>query len=411
MKILVLNCGSSSIKYQLLEMTDEQVLASGSLDRIGQPEGEFKYSSITQEKKSVKVSISDCEQGLVLILSYLINPKDGVVKDKNEIAAVGHRIVHGAEAFSESVIINDEVLKSVEECSSLAPLHNPANLKGIYAAQKFLPNAIQCGTFDTAFHQTIPQYSYLYPIPYSYYDQYKIRKYGFHGTSHKYISRIAAEKLGFNYTNCKIITCHLGNGASVAAIENGKSIDTSMGFTPLEGLMMGTRSGNFDVGAMLYIMRKEGIPGEKIEDLLNRSDDLLNKQSGMLGVCGFSDMRDAQTNAEAGDEKCDLALDMYAYRVKKYIGSYTAAMGGVDIIVFSGGIGENNVKIREKICSDLEFMGIILNYDLNQKIRGELQEISAHYSKVKVIIVPTNEELVIARETLSLVLGKLYNLS
>jgi len=407
MKILVLNCGSSSIKYQLLEMTDEQVLASGSLDRIGQPEGEFKYSSISQEKKAVKVSISDCEQGLDLILSYLINPKDGVVKDKDEIAAVGHRIVHGAEAFSKSVIINDEVLKSVEECSSLAPLHNPANLKGINAAQKFLPNAIQCGTFDTAFHQTIPQYSYLYPIPYSYYDKYKIRRYGFHGTSHKYISQIAAEKLGFEYTNCKIITCHLGNGASITAIENGKSIDTSMGFTPLEGLMMGTRSGNFDVGAMLYIMRKEANPGEKIEAILNRSDDLLNKHSGMLGVCGYSDMRDALTHAEEGDEKCKLALDMYAYRVKKYIGSYTAAMGGVDIIVFSGGIGENNVKIREKICSDLEFMGIILNTDLNEKVRGELQEISSHDSKVKVIIVPTNEELVIARETLSLVLGKL----
>jgi len=411
MKILVLNCGSSSIKYQLLEMTDEQVLASGSLDRIGQPEGEFKYSSITQEKKAVKVSISDCEQGLVLILSYLINPKDGVVKDKDEIAAVGHRIVHGAEAFSESVLIDDDVLKSVEECSQLAPLHNPANLKGIYAAKKFLPNAIQCGTFDTAFHQTIPQHSYLYPIPYSYYDKYKIRRYGFHGTSHKFISKAAAEKLGFDYHKCRIITCHLGNGASVCAIENGKSVDTSMGFTPLEGLMMGTRSGNFDVGAMLFIMRKEGIPNEKIEDLLNRSDDLLNKQSGMLGVCGYSDMRDAQIHAEEGDEKCDLALDMYAYRVKKYIGSYTAAMGGVDIIVFSGGIGENNVKIREKICSDLEFMGIILNYEINSRVKGEMQEISAHYSKVKVIIVPTNEELVIARETLTLVLGKLYNLS
>lgn len=403
MKILVLNCGSSSIKYQLLEMTNEEVLASGVVDRIGQAVGEFKYSSIIQEKTSETISISNHEQGVELILSKLINEKDGIVKSADEITAVGHRIVHGAEDFSGSVIIDDNVLKTIKDCSELAPLHNPANLEGIYATKKFLPNAKQCGTFDTAFHQTMPERSYLYPIPIEYYDKYKIRKYGFHGTSHNYISKVAAETLGFDYENCKIITCHLGNGASVAAIENGKSIDTSMGFTPLEGLMMGTRSGNLDLGALLYIMRKESFPNETVAELLKRSDDMLNKKSGMLGISGYSDMRDAQEAAKKGNEKCKLALDMYAYRVKKFVGSYAAAMSGVDIIVFAGGIGENNVLVREAICNGLEFMGLDFNAELNLTTRGDLMEISKPGSRVKAIIVPTNEELVIARDTLELI--------
>ena len=403
MKILVLNCGSSSIKYQLLEMDKEQVLASGAIDRIGLSIGEFKYSSLIHEKVSESVTISDHEQGIELILSKLINPVDGIIKDKNEIAAVGHRIVHGAESFSDSVIITKDVLKSVEACSELAPLHNPANLKGIHATTKLLPKAIQCGTFDTAFHQTMPARAFLYPIPFEYYDKYKIRKYGFHGSSHKFISHVAAETLGFDYKKCKIITCHLGNGASVAAIENGKSIDTSMGFTPLEGLMMGTRSGNLDLGALLFIMRKESFPNETVAELLKRSDDMLNKRSGMIGISGFSDMRDAIEESKKGNKKTELALDMYAYRVKKFIGSYAAAMNGVDIIVFSGGIGENSSPVREAICSGLDFMGVSIDTEKNSKIHGELMDISKSGSKVKTIIVPTNEELVIARETLALI--------
>lgn len=403
MKILVLNCGSSSIKYQLLEMNNEQVLAAGQVDRIGQSVGEFKHHTLNSEKISESVTICDHEQGVELILKQLINPESGIIKDKNEIAAVGHRIVHGAEAFSDSVIINDKVLKTVEECSELAPLHNPANLKGIYASMKFLPNAKQCGTFDTAFHQTMPQKSYLYPIPLEYYNKYKVRKYGFHGSSHKFVSNIAAATLGYDYNSCKIITCHLGNGASVAAIENGKSIDTSMGFTPLEGLMMGTRSGNLDLGALLYLMRKESFPNESVAEMLKRSDDMLNKKSGMIGISGYSDMRDAQNAAQNGDKNCQLALDMYSYRVKKFIGSYAAAMSGVDIIVFTGGIGENSVNVREAICSGFDFMGLDFDVETNKTSRGELKVISKPQSKIKAIIVPTNEELVIARDTLELI--------
>jgi acetate kinase len=383
-------------------MDNEQVLATGGIDRIGQSNGEFKYSSILQEKTSKTITIQNHEHGVELILSSLLDPLTGVVKDKKEIKAVGHRIVHGAEAFIGSVVINETVIAKVKECASLAPLHNTVNLKGIYASQKFLPDAIQCGTFDTAFHQTMPQHAYMYPIPYEYYDCYKIRKYGFHGSSHNFISKVAATTLGFDYNNCKIITCHLGNGASIAAIENGKSIDTSMGLTPLEGLMMGTRSGDFDLGALLYLMNKETKPNETIPELLQRTDDMLNKKSGMLGISGFSDMRDAADSADAGNEKSKLALKMYAYRVKKYIGSYTAAMGGVDIIVFSGGIGENNVAIREVICNGFEYLGLDFNKEINQTARGILKVISKPDSKVKAIVVPTNEELVIARETLAL---------
>jgi len=405
MKILVLNCGSSSIKYQLLDMTDERVLASGGIDRIGLDESEFKHCTCVTEKITEQLHVKDHEQGVELILNKLIDPVSGIIKDKKEIVAVGHRVVHGGEDFSDSVILDQKVLDKVEECSEIAPLHNPANLRGIYAAKKCLPGAIQCGTFDTAFHQTMPPSSYLYPIPYECYEKYRVRKYGFHGSSHKFISSVAAGTLGLDYQKSKIITCHLGNGASVAAILNGKSIDTSMGFTPLEGLMMGTRSGNLDIGALLFLMKKETNPNDTVAQLLKRSDDLLNKKSGMVGISGFSDMRDAQKGADEGNERCILALDMYAYRVKKYIGSYAAAMGGVDAVVFSGGIGENSVKVREAICSGLEFLGISFDKVANANSRGELKVISTATSRVKVIVVPTNEELVIARDAKDLVLN------
>ena len=384
-------------------MDNEEVLASGAIDRIGQDMGEFKFSSIVQDKTTRSLKIENHEHGVELILQCLIDPKYGVVKDKNEIKAVGHRIVHGAEEFTGTVVITPRVIKKVEECASLAPLHNTVNLKGIYACQKFLPNVIQCGTFDTAFHQTMPQHAFMYPIPYEYYDTYKIRKYGFHGSSHNYISKVAASTLGFDYNNCKIITCHLGNGASIAAIENGKSIDTSMGLTPLEGLMMGTRSGDFDPGALLYLMQKETKKNETVTEAIKRIDDLLNKKSGMIGISGFSDMRDALNSSLTGNEKSTLALTMYSYRVKKYIGSYAAAMNGVDILVFSGGIGENAINIREAVCSGLTFLGLDFDLETNNASRGELKVISKPNSKLKVIVVPTNEELVIARETKELI--------
>lgn len=403
MKILVLNCGSSSIKYQLLEMTSEQVLAVGSIDRIGLPDSEFKHYTFATEKTVETLTVNNHEQGVEIILNRLVNPTNGIIKDRKEITAVGHRVVHGGEAFSDSVIISEDVISQIEKCSEIAPLHNPANLEGIKATKKFLPGTIQCGTFDTAFHQTMPPRAYLYPIPYASYENHRVRKYGFHGSSHKYISWVAAETLGYDYNKCKIITCHLGNGASLAAIENGKSIDTSMGFTPLEGLMMGTRCGDLDLGAMLFLMRKEQNENDSVSQLIKRTDDMLNKKSGMLGVCGYSDMRDAQSKADAGDERCRMALEMYSYRVKKYIGSYAAAMGGADIIVFSGGIGENNTQVRRNVCSGLEYMGVDFDEKINASTRGEIKLVTKHDSRTKVIIVPTNEELVIARDTLRLI--------
>jgi acetate kinase len=399
MKILVLNCGSSSIKYQLLDMsTNNDVLAIGLLDRVGLKDGELTHKSKSKEKIKISKDIENHTIGIDLILKTLLDPEIGVINSKDEITAVGHRVVHGGDKFSGSVLITQEVIDKMEECVDLAPLHNPANLKGIYAMQKLLPEVPQCGIFDTAFHQTMPEYSYMYAIPYDFYEKYKIRRYGFHGTSHRYVSEKAAEVLNRNYNDLKIITCHLGNGASIAAIKNGKSVDTSMGLTPVEGLIMGTRCGDFDLGAMFFLMDKEKID-------ITAANNLINKKSGMLGISGVSsDMRDIEEAAwYQNNKRAQLSLDMYVYRVKKYIGSYAAAMGGVDVIIFTGGIGENGWEIREYICKDFEFLGIDFNFEINKNLRGVITDLTTKESKVKVLMIPTNEELVIAKDTLCII--------
>lgn len=397
MKVLVLNCGSSSIKYQLLEMNDESVIASGGVDRIGLEDGELSIKKTDGSKYEQTITISDHDQGVQEIIKLLTDKTYGVIADPNEIEAVGHRIVHGAEEFTDSTIITEDVISKLEECSDLAPLHNPANLKGIFAMQKLLPNVPQTGTFDTAFHQSMPPEAYLYSIPYDYYRKYKIRRYGFHGSSHKFVSEEAARIAGIDINNSKIITCHLGNGASVTAVKNGKSIDTSMGLTPLEGLMMGTRSGNIDVGAILYMMRKENLTVDEI-------DDILNKKSGMLGLTEVSsDMRDVKESAlKSCCERSQLVLDIYAYRVKKYIGTYAAILGGVDVLVFTGGIGENNADLLHKMCDNMEFMGMHLDPASKERPRGQFNQLSTDDSPTKIYILPTNEELVIARDTIKI---------
>ena len=405
MKILVLNCGSSSVKFQLMDMIsgreeDVDVLASGIIERIGLKDSKISYEPKGQNKVKKIQDIADHTQGIDLILQMLLDPQIGVLKSKHEIAAVGHRVVHGGETFSGSVKITQDVIDKMIECVDLAPLHNPASLKGIYAMQKLLPDVPQCGTFDTAFHQTMPDYAYMYAIPYALYDKYKIRRYGFHGASHYYVSKKAAQLMGKKYEEVKIITCHLGNGASIAAVKNGKSVDTSMGLTPVEGLMMGTRAGDLDIGALFYIMDKEKLDREA-------ANNLVNKLSGVLGVSELSsDMRDVEEAAWLkGDYKSDLALKMYFYRVKKYIGSYAAAMGGVDAIVFTGGVGERGPETREFICSDMEFMGVKFNKAANDGVKAKLVEISMPDSKVKVYAIPTNEELVIAQDAYKLING------
>lgn len=399
MKILVLNCGSSSIKYQLFDMAaNEEVIAKGIIERVGCGNAELSHQVTGRDKVKSIHEIADHTVGIDLILKTLTDPQMGVLKSLNEIKAVGHRVVHGAEAFSGSVKITKAVVDKMEECVELAPLHNPANLKGIYAMQKLLPEVPQCGTFDTAFHQTMPPHAYMYALPYAMYEKHRVRRYGFHGASHKFVSETAAEFIGKKYEDLKIITCHLGNGASVAAVKNGKSVDTSMGLTPVEGLIMGTRCGDLDLGAFMYIMNKENLDA-------NGANNLINKQSGVLGISGVSsDMRDIENASwNEKNERATLALDMYFYRVKKYIGAYAAAMGGVDVIVFTGGVGENGPETREAICSDLEFMGVQLNPAANDKLRSKLTDISKPESKVKVLVVPTNEELVIARDTMALI--------
>jgi len=398
MKILVLNCGSSSIKYQLLDMTNEDVLASGIIERIGLSEGELTHKVPDKDKYKKVLEVENHTIGINLILKTLLDNEKGVLNSLDEIGAVGHRVVHGGETFSGSVKITQDVIDKMEECVDLAPLHNPANLKGIYAMKELIPSVTQCGTFDTAFHQTMQEHAYMYAIPYELYEKYKIRRYGFHGASHKYVSETAAEFLGKDYNSLKIITCHLGNGASIAAIKNGKSVDTSMGLTPVEGLMMGTRVGDLDLGAMFFIMNKENLD-------INGANQLVNKKSGVLGVSGISsDMRDIENAAwNKGNHRAQLALDMYFYKVKKYIGAYAAAMGGVDVIVFTGGVGENGPETREAICEGLEYMGVKFNKEINNGLRAKLTDISMPDSKVKVLVVPTNEELVIARDTLKIV--------
>jgi acetate kinase len=397
MKILVLNCGSSSIKYQLFDMTSGVVLAKGIVEKIGLKGSFLKNERFDGDKVKLDGEILDHQTGIEYLLGLMVSKRRGVIKNLNEIDAIGHRLVHGGETFQESCFLDDVTIKGVEDCSDLAPLHNPANLKGIYAMRTVLPNVPQVGVFDTSFHQTMPDYTFMYALPYSLYKKYGIRRYGFHGTSHSYVSKRACEILNLDYSTQKIITCHLGNGASITAIKDGKSLDTSMGLTPVEGLIMGTRSGDVDAGALTLIMEKEEIDYSSL-------NTLLNKHSGVLGISGISsDMREVESAAEEGEERAVLALKMYEYRVKKYIGAYAAAMGGVDLLIFTGGVGENASESRENICKGLEFMGLIFDRNANAGVHGKELVISKKESKVTVMVVPTNEEFVIASETREIV--------
>ncbi|HLN71650.1 MAG TPA: acetate kinase [Prolixibacteraceae bacterium] len=392
MKILVLNCGSSSIKYQLFTMTNREVIAKGGIEKLGMKGSFLKHVRQDGQVIVFEGEILDHKIGIEYILGVLTSEKHGCLKSLDELDAVGHRVVHGGERFNASVLLTDEVLVEVTKCIDIAPLHNPPNLKGISAMEELIPGIPQVGVFDTAFHQTMEPKAYMYGIPYVLYKKYGIRRYGFHGTSHRYVTKRACELLGVDYESQKIISCHLGNGASVAAVKNGKSIDTSMGFTPLEGLIMGTRCGDLDVGVVQYIMEKEEIGTRS-------ANTLFNKHAGMLGISGISsDMREIEMAKANGHERAALALDMYNYKVKKYIGSYIAAMGGLDILILTGGIGENASTTREGVCSELDFLGISLDHEKNKGFRSE-GIISTPDSKVKIMVVPTDEELVIAMDT------------
>ena len=395
MKILVLNCGSSSIKYKLFDMDSKEVIAQGGIEKIGLKGSFLKFTLPNGEKKILEKDIPEHTVGVEFILHTLTDPEYGAIKSLDEINAVGHRMVHGGERFSKSVLLDKEVLEAFTACNDLAPLHNPANLKGVDAISAILPNIPQVGVFDTAFHQTMPDYAYLYAVPYELYEKYGVRRYGFHGTSHRYVSQRVCEYLGVKPEGLKLITCHIGNGGSIAAIKDGKCIDTTMGLTPLEGLMMGTRSGDIDAGAVTFIMDKEGLNTTGISNLLN-------KKSGVLGVSGVSsDMRELEAAVAEGNPKAILAEKMYFYRIKKYIGAYAAALGGVDIIVFTGGVGENQASCRAGACEGLEYMGVKLDLEKN-KVRGEEAVISAEDSKVKVVVIPTDEELMIASDTMAI---------
>lgn len=397
MKILVLNCGSSSIKYQLFEMNDQSILAKGTMEKIGLKGSFLKIEKPNGDKVVFEGEIIDHQAGIEYILGVISSEKHGCIANLDEINAVGHRVVHGGEFFNGSVLITDAVIKAIEQTIELAPLHNPPNLRGIQAVSAVLPEIKQVAVFDTAFHQTMPEHAYMYALPYSLYTKYGVRRYGFHGTSHRFVSKQACEFLGKDYTKQRIITCHLGNGASLAAIQNGISVDTSMGLTPLEGLIMGTRSGDLDLGVLTYIMDKEEIG-------INSANTLLNKHSGMLGISGVSsDMREISAAVTQGNKRAELAYNMYNYRVKKYIGSYAAAMGGVDILVFTGGIGENNDVVRAGATEGLAFMGLEMDFDKNKIIKGTEAIISKPGSKVICAVIPTNEELVIAQDTLIIV--------
>jgi len=401
MRILVINCGSSSVKFQFVETNSHEKLAWGIAERIGEKESLFTYKnnkgySLSKEKKI----IPDHETAIKDIVEYLQSPEHGVIKNKEEIDGIGHRVVHGAEVFSSSVKITDDVVNALKKFSFLAPLHNPANILGIEVCRHLFPKHAQCGVFDTAFHQKMPKHAFLYAIPQSYYKEHMIKRYGFHGTSHRYVSNIAAEKLGKNIKDLKIITCHLGNGASITAIKDGQSVDTSMGLTPLEGLMMGTRGGDMDPALPLFLM-------ENFSMSLKDVNALLNKKSGILGVSGkCNDMRELHVLIEQGDEDAKLALQMYCYRLKKYIGSYVAAMGGLDALVFTGGIGENDEFVREYSTDGLEWLGIKLDKKLNLELNRREAKISASDSKVPIFIIPTNEELVIALDTEKIIKGE-----
>lgn len=397
MNILVINCGSSSLKYQLIDSESEKVLAKGLCERIGIDGSAITHQPAGGDKVTTEVPMPDHTEAVKYVIEKLTDPEVGVVKSLDEIGAVGHRIVHGGEKFASSVVIDDEVLKAVEECNDLAPLHNPANLIGINSCKKIMPGVPMVAVFDTAFHQTMPKKAYLYGLPYEYYENYKIRRYGFHGTSHDFVSNRVAEILGKKREDIKIIVCHLGNGASVSAVKNGQCVDTSMGLTPLEGLIMGTRSGDLDPAIISFIAQKENLSAEEVINICN-------KKSGVLGLSGglSSDFRDLGNAAEEGNEKAKTALETWSYRVAKYIGAYVAAMNGVDVIAFTAGVGENNFMAREMICEYLGYLGVTIDKEAN-KIRGEEITISTPDSKTTVMVVPTNEELAIARETLRLV--------
>jgi acetate kinase len=396
MNILVINCGSSSLKYQLINMENEGVLAKGLVERIGIEGARVKHTTTGKDEVIIEETMPDHRKALELVLNALINPDYGAIKSMDEIGAVGHRVVHGGEKFADSVIIDDEVMKTLNDCIDLAPLHNPPNIMGIEACKALMPKTPMVAVFDTAFHQTIPASNYIYPLPYELYEKYGIRKYGFHGTSHKYVSRRAAEMLGKNIEDLNIITCHLGNGASVCAIKGGKSIETSMGFTPLEGLAMGTRSGDIDPAIIPFIMEKEGLSFDEV-------NDLLNKKSGVFGISGISsDFRDLEEAMAKGNKRAELALEVFCNRVKKYIGAYTATLCNVDALVFTAGIGENSISIREKICEGLECVGIELDKELN-KVRGKEAIVSKDLTSTAILVIPTNEELMIARDTQALV--------
>lgn len=400
MKILVLNCGSSSVKYKLIDSENKAVLAEGGVEKIGLPDSFLKFKLSDGSKETLTVEMPDHKEAIKQVMKVLTDPEKGVIKSFDEIGAVGHRVVHGMEYFNKSVLITPEVIEKVKECYPVAPLHNPANVTGIEAVTELMPQTPQVAVFDTAFHQTMPAKAYMYALPYEDYEKYGIRRYGFHGTSHRYVSRRACEFLGLPYEKQRIITCHIGNGASMAAIVDGKCVDTSMGLTPVEGLMMGTRVGDVDPGVLTFLMLKHNLSAEQIQTLIN-------KESGVLGISGVSsDMREIEAAIAAGNERAKLALDMYENRITKYIGAYAAEMGGVDIIVFTGGVGENQATLRANVCATLGFMGVKIDEKVNAVTRGTETIVSSADSKVKVVVIPTDEELMIARDTQALVEGK-----
>lgn len=396
MNILVINCGSSSLKYQLINMDGEKVLAKGLVERIGIDGSRIKHSTTGKEEVIIEEAMKDHKKAMELVLQVIVDKESGAIESMKQISAVGHRVLHGGEEFSEPAIINNEVMKAIEKCIPLGPLHNPANIMGIEACRELMPNVPMVAVFDTAFHQSIPKENYIYPLPYEFYEKYHVRRYGFHGTSHRYVALRAAEMLGRDIKSLNIVTCHLGNGSSVTAVEGGRSVDTSMGFTPLEGLAMGTRSGDIDPAIIPFIMDKEGISFEEV-------NQLLNKKSGVLGISGISsDFRDLELEASKGNMRARLALDVFCNRVTKYIAAYAAQMCRIDVLVFTAGIGENSSTIRERICDGLECLNIIIDKELNN-VRGKEAIISKNLGGAVIMVIPTNEELMIARDTLALV--------
>lgn len=400
MNILVLNCGSSSVKYKLIDVDSKKTLAEGGVEKVGLPGSFLKFKLPDGEKKTIEMPIPDHKKAINDILNILTDPTYGCIKSFDEINAVGHRVVHGGEKFNKSVKIDDEVIAKIKECYDVAPLHNPANMTGIEAITDLMPGVPQVAVFDTAFHQTMPKEAYMYALPYELYEKYAIRRYGFHGTSHRYVSRRACDFLGLPYDKQRVITCHIGNGGSITAVLDGKSVDTSMGLTPVEGLMMGTRVGDVDPGALTFIMDKEHLTTKELSDLIN-------KKSGVAGISGISsDMRDIDAAIEKGDERAKLALDMYIYRIIKYVGAFAAVLNGVDVIVFTGGVGENQQILRKRVCDHLTYMGVKIDDEVNFSSRGEEKLISAPDSAVKVVVIPTDEELMIARDTEAIVNGR-----